>query len=78
MARGTRWMPVTVTAAVAAVLAGSAALAADRAGCDDPGTWVVDPRGAQLVGGCLDSEDLPIAPPPVQPGPMDRPVPLGD
>jgi hypothetical protein len=78
MGRSARWMPVGVTVAVAAVLAGAAAVTADRAGCDDPGTWVERGGAVELVGGCLDSADLPVAPPPARPAP-DAPaaVPLG-
>ncbi|MDQ3600058.1 MAG: hypothetical protein M3408_02145 [Actinomycetota bacterium] len=79
MARSARWMPVAATVAVAAVLAGAAAVTADRAGCDDPGSWVVRGGDVDLVGGCLDSADLPVAPPPAGPAP-DAPavVPLND
>ncbi len=69
MGRSARWMPVAATVAVAAVLAGAAAVTADRAGCDDPGSWVVSGGTVDLVGGCLDSADLPVAPPPAQPAP---------
>ncbi|MQA16003.1 MAG: hypothetical protein GEV09_18195 [Pseudonocardiaceae bacterium] len=71
-------MPVAVTGAVAALLTGAAAVTADQAGCDHPGTWVVDAGGAQLVGGCLDSEDLPVAPAPPDRARPPAPVPLGD
>jgi hypothetical protein len=82
MGSSARWMQVAVTVAVAAVLVGAAAVTADRAGCDDPGSWVVRDGTVDLVGGCLDSADLPVAPPPAQPEPdaPDAPaaVPLGD
>lgn len=79
MARSARWMPVAVTVAVAAVLAGAAAVTADRAGCDNPGSWVVRGGDLDLVGGCLDSADLPVAPPPGRPAPDAPPaVPLND
>jgi hypothetical protein len=66
MGHGGRWMPVVVTTGVAALLACAAVITADRAGCDEPGRYVSSPGGVQLVGGCLNSADLPIAPPPVQ------------
>jgi len=69
MGRSARWMPVAATVAVAAVLAGAAAVTADRAGCEDPGSWVVRGGGVDLVGGCLDRADLPVAPPPGRPAP---------
>jgi len=79
MGRSARWMPVAATVAVAAVLASAAAVTADRAGCEDPGSWVVRGEGVDLVGGCLDRADLPVAPPPAPSAP-DAPaaVPLGD
>lgn len=61
-----RWMPVAVTTGVAALLACAAIITADQAGCAEPGRYVSAPGGVQLVGGCLNSADLPVAPPPVQ------------
>lgn len=59
-----RWMPVVATVGVAALLAGAAVFTADRAGCDDPGSYVPVPGGGvQLIGGCLNNSDLPVAPP---------------
>lgn len=67
---GRRWMPVVVTAGVAALLAGAAVFTADRAGCAEPGSYVRTPAGVHLIGGCLNSADLPVAPPPIpQPDP---------
>ncbi len=77
MAGSARWMPLAATAAVAAMLTGAAAITVDQAGCDEPGTWVFTAEGPQLVGGCLDSEDLPVAPPPGAPGSAE-PAPIGD
>ncbi len=78
MARSARWRPVAATVAVAAVLAGAAAVTANRAGCDDPGSWVVRDGGVDLVGGCLDSTDLPVAPPTQPALDVPAPVPFGD
>jgi hypothetical protein len=74
-----RWLPVVVTAGVAALLAVAAAITADRAGCAEPGSYVRTPSGIQLVGGCLNSADLPVTPPqPVHhPAPPAKP-PSGD
>ncbi|HEV7451215.1 MAG TPA: hypothetical protein VGO16_07475 [Pseudonocardiaceae bacterium] len=72
-----RWMPAIVTAGVAALLAAAAVVTADQAGCDEPGRYVSAPGGVQLVGGCLNSADLPVAPPPVQ-TPSSPVKPLGD
>jgi hypothetical protein len=71
-------MPVVVTAGVAALLAGAAVFTADRAGCDEPGSYVRVPGGVQLVGGCLNSADLPVAPPPVSQSHPPLKKPLGD
>jgi hypothetical protein len=73
-----RWTPVVVTAGVAALLAGAAVFTAERAGCPEPGTYVRVPGGVQLIGGCLNSADLPVAPPPVPPFPSPSKKPLGD
>ncbi|MGH3785871.1 MAG: hypothetical protein ACRDRG_04820 [Pseudonocardiaceae bacterium] len=76
--RSGSWMPVVVTAGVAALLAGAAIVAADRAGCAEPGRYVSAPGGVQLIGGCLNSADLPVAPPPVQHFLPSQVKPLGD
>lgn len=76
MARGARWAPLALTAIVAGMLTGAAAVTVDQAGCDEPGTWVVASDRAQLVGGCLDREELPVAPLPA-PDPA-RSVPFVD
>ncbi|MGH3870014.1 MAG: hypothetical protein ACRDSR_00625 [Pseudonocardiaceae bacterium] len=72
-----RWMPVLVTTGVAALLACAAVITANQAGCDDPGRYVSAPGGVQLVGGCLNSADLPVAPPRIQ-QPAPPVAPLGD
>ncbi len=66
---GRRWMPVVATVGVAVLLAGAAVFTADRAGCAEPGSYVPVPGGVQLVGGCLNSADLPVAPPPLKQAP---------
>jgi hypothetical protein len=72
MSRTARWMPIVVTTAVAAGLACAAIVTADQAACDDPGRYVLAPGGVQLVGGCLHSDDLPVAPPmPPPPRPIE-------
>ncbi|MGH3866337.1 MAG: hypothetical protein ACRDQ4_09430 [Pseudonocardiaceae bacterium] len=73
-----RWMPVVVTAGVAAVLAGAAVFTAQRAGCPEPGSYVRVPGGVALIGGCLNSADLPVAPPPVPQSPQPPRKPLSD
>jgi hypothetical protein len=73
-----RWMPVVVTAGVAALLAGAAVFTANQAGCAEPGSYVWVPGGVQLIGGCLNSADLPVAPPPLPQSPLPPKKPLGD
>jgi hypothetical protein len=76
MARNARWAPLALTAIVAAMLTGAAAVTVEQAGCDEPGMWVVSHDRTQLVGGCLDPEDLPVAPQPA-PAPAQS-VPFAD
>lgn len=78
MGRNARWMPVAVSSAVAAMLAFAAVLTANEAACDDPGSYVQAPGGVALVGGCLQSEDLPVAPPAEEQYPQVPAQPLGD
>jgi hypothetical protein len=75
---GRRWIPVVVTAGVAALLAGAAVFTAEQAGCAEPGSYVPVPGGVQLVGGCLNSADLPVAPPPLKQSPPPPKKLLGD
>lgn len=75
MGRSTRWIPAAVTGAVAVVLVSAAVVAADAAACDDPGRYEMRPSGVELVGGCLDGADLPVAPPPA---PVDPAAPPND
>ena len=58
-----RWLQVLVTTGVAALLAVAAVFTAGQAGCAEPGSYVRTPSGVTLVGGCLNSADLPVAPP---------------
>ncbi len=74
MSRSARWMPIAVTTAVAVGLACAAIVTADQAACDDPGRYVLAPGGVQLVGGCLRSDDLPVAPPAPSPPRPAEPV----
>lgn len=78
MGQRARWMPVAVTTAVAALLAGAAVFTADQAACDEPGRYVLAPGGVQLVGGCLQEDQLPVAPPLDLQAPQGPAVPAGD
>ncbi len=53
---------IVVSALVAGVLAAIAVITVEQAGCDDPGHYVVGPRGYELVGGCVEPGDLPVSP----------------
>ena len=58
---GTRWS-VAVSVLVAAVMATIAFITVQHAGCDDPGRYVIRGTGYELIGGCVESSDLPVAP----------------
>jgi hypothetical protein len=73
-----RWLPVLATAGVAALLAVAAVFTAYRAGCAEPGSYVRVPGGVQLVGGCLNSADLPVAPSPINQSPSPSVKTRGD
>lgn len=78
MGRSARWMPVAVTSAVAGLLAGAAIVTANEAACDEPGSYVLGAGNVQLVGGCLQSGDLPVAPPRDEQPPPPPAESLGD
>ncbi len=78
MERNVRWESMAATLAVAAVLTTGAAVTVDRAGCDEPGQWLQTAESVELVGSCLDSADLPVAPVPTRPAPVERPFSLDD
>jgi hypothetical protein len=56
--------PIVATLAAAALLAGGAVYTVQRAGCDDPGRYVITGDSVELVGGCLEPGDLPVGPAP--------------
>ncbi|ALG06577.1 hypothetical protein [Kibdelosporangium phytohabitans] len=65
MARATRaagMVPLVGALAAAAALAGVAVFSASSAGCASPGQYVQRDGYVELVGGCIDSRDLPPAP----------------
>jgi hypothetical protein len=61
-AAASRLRAVLVAAAAAAALVGAAAATVTQAGCDQPARYVPDGAGYQLVGGCLQAGDVPVAP----------------
>lgn len=66
------WVRPAAAMVAAVALTGAAAFTVEQAGCDDPGVWVFRNGSVELVGGCVDREDLPVAP---APGPW-RPAPV--
>jgi hypothetical protein len=56
-----RWS-VAVSLIVAAAMATIALITVQRAGCGDPGHYVLRGNGYELVGGCVEPGDLPVAP----------------
>ncbi|MGH3722259.1 MAG: hypothetical protein ACRDRI_26165 [Pseudonocardiaceae bacterium] len=71
-----RWTPIVVTTGVAALLAAAAVFTADRAACPTPGNYTWTPTGIRLIGGCLNTADLPVAP--VAPPPTPHTPRYGD
>jgi hypothetical protein len=57
---GSRWS-IAVSLIVAAAMATIALITVQRAGCDDPGHYVLRGSGYELVGGCVEPGDLPVA-----------------
>ncbi|MCG8919996.1 hypothetical protein L6E12_29915 [Actinokineospora sp. PR83] len=67
MARGTRStgaVALASAAAAALTLAGVAVFTVSSAGCANAGEYVQRGSQVELVGGCLDPDDLPRAPEP--------------
>ncbi|MGI8815588.1 MAG: hypothetical protein ACR2G2_10045 [Pseudonocardia sp.] len=62
MKAGTDAWSVVVSVLVAAALATIAVVTVERAGCADPGHYVLAAGGYELVGGCLESGDLQLSP----------------
>ncbi|GAA2812351.1 hypothetical protein [Saccharopolyspora taberi] len=55
-------LPLLSGLAVATALSGIAVFTAVHGGCDDPGSYRPREGGFELVGGCLQPDDLPVAP----------------
>jgi hypothetical protein len=53
---------VAVSVAIAAALATIAVVTVEQAGCDDPGHYVLDAQGYELVGGCVEPGDIRVTP----------------
>ncbi|MFC0114431.1 hypothetical protein [Kibdelosporangium aridum] len=60
--RAAGMVPLVGALATAAALAGVAVFSASSAGCASPGQYVQRDGYVELVGGCIDSHDLPPAP----------------
>ncbi|MFD0919181.1 hypothetical protein [Saccharopolyspora rosea] len=65
--------PLVTGIVAAAALSGAAVFAVLHSGCDDPGAYRAHDGVVELVGGCLQPDDLPVTP--KAPGPVR---PLGD
>ncbi|MBB5067330.1 hypothetical protein BJ969_000418 [Saccharopolyspora gloriosae] len=50
--------------ALATVLSAAAVFAVAQSGCDDPGTYRERDGVVELIGGCVQAEDLPVTPAP--------------
>ncbi|MGW1676493.1 hypothetical protein [Saccharopolyspora sp. NPDC002376] len=59
-----RVLPLVTGVATAAALSGAAVFAVLQSGCDDPGAYRVRDDVVELIGGCLQPDDLPISPRP--------------
>jgi hypothetical protein len=56
--------PIAATLAAATLLTCAAVFTVTQADCDDPGRYVYQNGGYELVGGCLEPGDLPVDPAP--------------
>lgn len=60
--RSAGMLPVVLAITSAALLTGAAVYTVDRAGCGDAGQYIRHDNHIELVGGCVDSSELPAAP----------------
>ena len=67
--RVARVLPVAAVTVAATALAGVAVFTVSNAGCADPGRYVQHGGHVELVGGCVDPQDLPR-----QGGPNTKPA----
>jgi hypothetical protein len=67
-------VPLVGALAAAAALAGVAVFSASSAGCASPGQYVQRDGYVELVGGCVDSSDLPPAQPKPPAAPRGEPA----
>jgi hypothetical protein len=58
---------------VAAAMATIAFFTVQQAGCDDPGRYVAHGNGYELIGGCIEADDLPVGPDTVPAPPAPTP-----
>ncbi|MER7015626.1 hypothetical protein ABT324_29680 [Saccharopolyspora sp. NPDC000359] len=59
-----RALPLVTGVVTAAALSGAAVFAVLRSGCEDPGSYLVRDDVVELIGGCLQPDDLPVTPRP--------------
>ena len=57
---GTGAWSVVVSLLVVAAMTTIAVVTVARAGCENPGRYVVGAGGYELVGGCIEPDDLPV------------------
>jgi hypothetical protein len=69
--RSTGLLPLVAAITSAVALTGAAFYTVDRAGCEDPAQYIRHDNHVELVGGCVDTAELPS----VQPGPASQPTP---
>jgi hypothetical protein len=74
--RATRWsglLPLVAAITSAIALTGAAFYTVDRVGCADPAQYIRHDNHVELVGGCVNTTELPS----VQPGPDSQSTPPG-
>ncbi|GAA2797857.1 hypothetical protein [Crossiella cryophila] len=71
-------LPLAVALSTAALLTGAAVFTVVRVNCHDPGKYVQHSGIVELVGGCVEQDDLPVGPKQSEPvKPDDRSAPPG-
>ncbi|WP_243789946.1 hypothetical protein [Saccharopolyspora gloriosae] len=64
MTPATETFPLVGGITVATVLSAAAVFAVAQTGCDDPGSYRERDGVVELIGGCVQPEDLPVTPAP--------------
>ncbi|MCK2237088.1 MULTISPECIES: hypothetical protein [unclassified Crossiella] len=69
-------LPLAVALSTAALLTGAAVFTVVRVSCHDPGQYVQHNGIVELIGGCVERDDLPVGPKqpePVKPAEQQSP-----